>query len=364
MRQENPLLTLRPGVSVDEARKAVEDVVQGLNSFQTRTTPSGVLDGYLVWVRTAEGTLRHFFTQPTVTDLLLTPAYWYLRDLKDRTTVDLIPQVIAVVREECERKQLLVAEFARDFGERIDTYRRTGLSAHDHPHLVRSAVVVDSSALVELENPWTLNWAALTGLQIVRLIVPLRVVEELDRVGYQRQATEAARFAARRHLRELEDLLDPWPSDAKQLTERLTVEILIDPGPRYRPEHADDEILQTCEDLNQFTGKKPLLVTSDGGMRFRSRYMRSPVMALPDELMARWIEQNVARGALSSEGHCWRYREGGGSKKDPPRPCDQRVTTEGFTTLRTDQRMAVWACDDHLDDIDEARPYNTPTDQM
>jgi hypothetical protein len=48
----------------------------------------------------------------------------------------------------------------------------------------------------------------------------------------------------------------------------------IDPGPRNRPEDADEEVLNTCRELSLLSSQDVTLVTGDTGMRLRAQALR------------------------------------------------------------------------------------------
>jgi hypothetical protein len=66
----------------------------------------------------------------------------------------------------------------------------------------------------------------------------------------------------------------------------VTLEVLIEPGPRSRPEDADEEILDTCRELWDFSGQEggTTLVTNDVGMHLRAMGIGGiRTVPLPDE---------------------------------------------------------------------------------
>jgi hypothetical protein len=272
------MLSLRLGVPVKEAQGTVVAQAKQVANLPSLGGAQRVLDAYLSWVGSAESALRHFFTQSSVSGLLHGSAYWYLREANA-----MAPSALPEVLQEIERKQLLLSEFARDLESRIEVYCRDGWQPHTQG---TSPVVVDTSTLLLLEQPWIVDWPALTDRPMVRLIVPMRVVEELDRLDYKRG--HDPHTVARAILSELEALVNPWPADsAKELNDRVTIEVLIEPGSRFRPEHGDEEILQTCQDLKEFTGKSPLLVAADAPMRFWARSLGLDVTHVPNDFIVK-----------------------------------------------------------------------------
>jgi len=57
----------------------------------------------------------------------------------------------------------------------------------------------------------------------------------------------------------------------------------IDSGPRPRPADADEEVLETCEELHQLTGRTITLVTADTARRLRAGERSIDVVRMPAE---------------------------------------------------------------------------------
>jgi predicted ribonuclease YlaK len=125
---------------------------------------------------------------------------------------------------------------------------------------------MDRDVLLEYRPLETIPWVEVPGCSTVRLLIPLRVIEELDAKKYSGRPDLAKR--ARRILPQLEGLLRG--TAAGQLTTDVTVGVPIDPGPRLRPGDADEEILATAREIGQLGGKTVTVVTGDTAMLIRS----------------------------------------------------------------------------------------------
>jgi rRNA-processing protein FCF1 len=66
-----------------------------------------------------------------------------------------------------------------------------------------------------------------------------------------------------------------------RLRDGATIELLLADRPRYRPDDADEEILDVCHDVGLFAGKVKL-ITGDTGMRLRAASERLDVLFLPE----------------------------------------------------------------------------------
>jgi predicted ribonuclease YlaK len=129
------------------------------------------------------------------------------------------------------------------------------------------------------------DWTAVAGAKAVRLVVPLRVVEELDEKKYARRGELGDRAVTR--LRKLEQ--HTVASGPRNLRPGLEIEILasvnLDPEAARRPAiPADTEILDTCEALSGYSGGNAVfLVTGDLAMKIRAQTRGLDARQMPDE---------------------------------------------------------------------------------
>lgn len=112
----------------------------------------------------------------------------------------------------------------------------------------------------------------------VRLVLPLRVVEELDEK--KRSPRPHLAKAAQVVLRFLEERIGE--KERGSLGQEVSIEVLIAPGPRMRPADADQEILDACLEIGQLAGTDPALITADLGMRLRARSLGMRVIEMPE----------------------------------------------------------------------------------
>jgi predicted ribonuclease YlaK len=114
----------------------------------------------------------------------------------------------------------------------------------------------------------------------VRLIVPLRVVEELDAKKYGRSDVLAQRAR---------DVL-PWLEatilrDGGVVRADTTIEVPIDSARRERPDDADREVLDECHELREFGGQDVTLITGDTSLRLRAHAAGIPARQLDDKYL-------------------------------------------------------------------------------
>jgi hypothetical protein len=106
------------------------------------------------------------------------------------------------------------------------------------------------------------------------------VIEEIEDKKY----SDSKRL--RRRARGLLPWIDGFFTDGNPgpvpLTDGATIELILAERPRYRPNSADDEVLEAAQEVLQFAGRVKLM-TGDTGMRARATGERLPVLALPEQ---------------------------------------------------------------------------------
>jgi len=152
-------------------------------------------------------------------------------------------------------------------------------------------VVPDTSALVR--GVWfeDLDWPAELKLSpTVRIVVPILVVEELDRLKDRERITKAG-DRARRVLRRLRTLCAAVsPGHPAKLPQRtgVTIEVLVDDDWHQRRPN-DAEIIDQALLVKALTGQDVRLVCVDAAMEFRARQHGLTVFAMPTHDDARAV---------------------------------------------------------------------------
>jgi hypothetical protein len=226
-------------------------------------------DGYTEWVEDTEAHLASLTLDADVLTMLHTERYWHIRAMDEATTRPW-PLVDAEVRTQAGALDRL----ARDLSERAA--RATAAPGW--------LTVIDTNILLHYQLPSDIPWTELVREPAVRLVVPLRVVEELDAKKYARRDNLADR--ARRILPWLKRVVGPAGAPG-ELRPFVTIEVPTDPGPRQRPLDADEEILEGCEELRQFSGRSVTLVTGDIGMVLRAEARAISVVQMSEEYASR-----------------------------------------------------------------------------
>jgi rRNA maturation endonuclease Nob1/predicted DNA-binding protein YlxM (UPF0122 family) len=149
----------------------------------------------------------------------------------------------------------------------------------------RSIAVLDTNVLLHHRPLSDVDWPSIVGAKSVLLVVPLRVVHELDARKYV--GTKGG-DRARTRIRLLSEFV---AAGADQVRAGVDVEVVasvdLDPGTARRPPiPADTEILETCEALRAYAGSNPVyLVTADLAMQIVAKTRGIDVRRMPDEAM-------------------------------------------------------------------------------
>jgi predicted ribonuclease YlaK len=124
----------------------------------------------------------------------------------------------------------------------------------------------------------------MASTSVSRLVVPLRVIEELD----------AKKYSGNSALSERARSVLPWLQDRilraeGRIREDTTIEVPIDPARRPPPADADREILDECEELRAFGEHGVTLITTDTALRLRAHAAGIPTVRLDPEKHGRSV---------------------------------------------------------------------------
>jgi hypothetical protein len=146
-------------------------------------------------------------------------------------------------------------------------------------------VVLDTSVLMESKPAFTnLDWRSVDSSLtegIVRLIVPILVVEELDDLLHDRDGER--RRKARATTRSLRNLHGFKPTEPAALTAYpdVTIEVLLDGDWHQRRPNNDGEIIDQALQLSELTGQPVLLASCDTRQLYRGGAAGLAVVLIP-----------------------------------------------------------------------------------
>lgn len=267
------VIALRAAADVDTAIRQLRLTAQeaaNVAGGSAGRTPIQIVDHYLAWAENVERMLPNVLDVDLVDDLVHTQRYWALRTARGDE-----PRLTPTVLAEMERRQRALNALAAELeGERL----RWGPGAS-------TLVVPDTNLFLPQDAPFAeIDWPSLVQSdEAVRLVVPLVVVHELDRLKRQGNSTTAK--LARTSLRWLLDVLprDPQARSGplSAVARPTTVEAYVHEGPS-RPEDADGLIIEVATWLATVSSQTTVLITRDLGMRLRAVALGVDARQLPD----------------------------------------------------------------------------------
>ena len=216
-----------------------------------------VINDYVHWANGTQGTLLAYFIKPDLSQLF-TQRYFHLHNLMHSTGGRRIPEMVAA---EIEVQIVWLNDEATDLEQRAERFNPRGR--------LFSLAVPDAGMFLHGESdlarvPWSSYMDA--SAHEVRLVVPIRVIEELD--GLKDSAPIKIKHRARIALRQLAKLLNP-PNTPQLLAERVTIESFISLGSNREIPSGDSDILVACDEIESFSRHKLRVITRDLAMSLR-----------------------------------------------------------------------------------------------
>lgn len=246
--------------TLDEASDRLAGTITGLKKLGHHPFSTE----YLAWADDCETELRAVFTEPDIAQLLHTDRYWYLyrhEESDDKWVNTNMPTPDPTGQETTAQLARLTALAAQ-----IDAMGRLARQPG-------RPLVYDTNSLMHYQPPDLIDWNKLPrSAQAVRLIVPLVVIDELDRKKYAGTAKMSERATAA--LRALDRMLDgTTPGSPVPVPGRtgVSIEVLLDEEGHARASSADDEIIERAALLSQITRTATAVITADTGMRMRAQ---------------------------------------------------------------------------------------------
>jgi len=153
-------------------------------------------------------------------------------------------------------------------------------------------LVIDTNLILEYQPIGSIDWTRFAG-EAARLIVPLRVLEELEEARYSNSKRKSR--IARDELPRLVAMLEQNPRQPAKFGDRedATIELFDLRNEGLRPSWADDEILDFYQTIKQFL-PTARLITSDGPLLVRARYRSFDVQRGPEN------QRRQGQGTLES----------------------------------------------------------------
>jgi rRNA-processing protein FCF1 len=259
-----------------QATSAVKAAARDGDNLRSGAGPVGGFHrGYMTWIRSTESTLIHYFNRSDVERFLLTPRYYDARRFDSDAS-----QIVGVIRTEMTARVKDLEEFAAYLQGLHQRFGSTTVPV----------LVPDTNVFLHFTFFDEAPWPDLVSDQQVRLVVPLVVVEELDRLKHTGHDRVADR--ARKVIRRLDELTASAGGELAHLPGRGTIEIIAEDFDRVRLPAVDAEIVRVCGDVDDMVPTKARVVTGDLYMKTRARSYGVDVIGLPESWELRRAESS------------------------------------------------------------------------
>ena len=262
-------MEMRDGQVAAEVLKSLDYLIQEAGNIQVTRDQAGKTR-YLNWIDTAEGRLRQHFTDTRIADDLLTPRFERI----DRDYSNPPPLGFNIaLRGEVEKQKGRLTQFRDELQQLMKWSTRAGKIA-----------ILDCNVYMHCIMFNEIDWRRELGEDVVRVVLPIAVIDELDKIKYMERGSRGDR--ARTVLKVLDGYLDDLQTDGfVPLRAKTTLEIFMNERGHQRTQDADIEIVSRGVLLQQITGVPVLVVSNDRGMRLKAHTRGLTPWAIPEHLL-------------------------------------------------------------------------------
>ena len=255
-------MLLRPGANAKQIIQALKEL--SLTGYNYTADD----ENYVLWIAQLEVRLNEWFTGVPTT-LLYSERFWQIR-----SGVGLRPH------------EMRRAECARVIGV-VDSLHETLTSLATRFEQAPGAVaVLDTNVLLHYKPLTDVIWTDVLGTSAVTLVIPIRVLAEID----DKKAApnnHKLRTRARTRINMLERLV-LGEHDVQPVRENVNLTVVgsvdLDPEARRRPSPPSDvEILDTCRALAAYAPNAVSIVTGDLAMKVQARASGISITPMPDD---------------------------------------------------------------------------------
>jgi len=278
-------ISLGPEGDGRQVVEALENLERSLaNIWSASSTSNDARNAYVACIDQGVRVLRWQLGRRDLEELLLTRRYWALTADQAPT-----PSLSDVLNTEAEDRRYELRRVINALSASIARWSGAEL-----------LVVPDSSAFYAAPlrlGEWDIRASLSLGSdQRVRLLLPMVVVDELDRLKENPQPHK--RWRAGQALRVITGTVGDglWGQMARQnkgAPQGVTLEVLVDPAGHHRLPIADDEIVERASAIAAVAGKPLTLLTSDTGQAMRGRHAGLGVVLMPSRHAAEFAVQSV-----------------------------------------------------------------------
>lgn len=259
----------KPGMPLDRTIQALRELEAASTHFNSPDLKVQ-WQGYLNWTHSVELFFRSYFTGFRL-ERLYTDRFWHGQSLAESS-----PYAPGLLNNERE----IQLAFLQQLREALSREEKRQADLKGIP-----IAVLDTHVLLHFQLFTEVAWGSVLSTAPVRVAVPLRVIDELDRHKASRRRDIAERAGV--VLRHLQKRLSGLVDRPQALRPGVTLEIArvpeIDTDAYVPPVWADIEILDTCDATAIFAGSPVTLVTGDYGMQLRASFRGIETFVMPED---------------------------------------------------------------------------------
>ncbi|MFG1760646.1 PIN domain-containing protein [Micromonospora echinofusca] len=261
---------LRSGRDGTQAAADLEDLVQELDRLAggLPTNPVVAASSYLMWAEKAEHRLLATYQSFAIPRQLHSDRYWRIRSM-DTLTSRPMPLIAAEIEMQKRHLAELLAQLRH----------YSSMLALPAEHWI---IVPDTNVYVHGRLFHEVEWHREIGARRASIVMPLVVLDELDRI--KDRDPEFGR-RARSVLRALDRITadKEWLTPI-QLRQNVWLQLVDEPAGHHRQQGQDDEIVRQSGYFAQLNGGRLILLTRDRGMRLRAQAAGLTSRTLPEHL--------------------------------------------------------------------------------
>ncbi|MGW1878600.1 PIN domain-containing protein [Streptomyces sp. NPDC001975] len=277
-------MRLKPGITLEHA----DDVLRRAEA--TWGNARGAQDFYRAYtdaVHDTYPTLKQAFAAPDLAAGLHSTAYWNLLAIGAERSDLVYTEDPDVARSMQRAQRVRNHALSTEIDNQVKALEQARAEMEELKKLVTREglpVVYDTNMLNHWQQPGDILWRDVFRAQgeripDTRLVVPLRVIDELDKQKYGQGDLARKAATAIRYLERV--LRNRQPGEPVRLRDGATLEVWVDTDDRGGD--ADLSILRCAADLDNLhpaTGARVL--TDDVGMRLRAHQLGLKVVRLPE----------------------------------------------------------------------------------
>jgi hypothetical protein len=281
---QNMSMRLNPGTTLAHAEAALS---QAETTWLNARSAQDLYRAYTDAVHDIYPMFKQTFAVPDVAAGLRSTAYWNLLAIGGaRVELGFFadPAVAANVQRALRAENQALATEIENQIRALEQPRLELLALKKLAARPGLPVVYDTNMLNHWRQPGDILWRDVFRTQgedvpLTRLVVPMRVIDELDQQKYGQGDLARKAATAIRYLERV--LKGGQPGEAVQLRQGVVLEVWFDDD---RGSVTDLSILRCAADLsNLHPGTGARVLTDDTGMRLRAQQMGLKVMRLPED---------------------------------------------------------------------------------